>query len=229
MAFENQIASTAHYDPNTLQMGPGASLAHGVYIGKRVTLGAGTVVEQDVHIDNDTYTQSGVYIGQGVEIYGNALILRGAMICQNNVYTHSSNARQIYAGAIIGPNVQLHDEVELGEDAIIPTQQTIAHFGFLGDKYRVITMYGSDEGPRYSIGCRIGFLYPDIKDHIVNALGTDSKSAAQYVPFLGSLESIGIALQHAYMAESPRIDELKAMHKELVLDPQDRAARIGRV
>lgn len=192
----------------------GATIDHGTRIGNYVKIGAFATIGVDSSIGHGSIIERGVLIGSKVAIGELALLMENAQVCPNSVHTNSSDARTLQRHVSVGPNVLLHDEVELGPYAIIPSQRTIAHIGSLGSKNRVVTIYGSDEGPRYSIGCQIGESLDVIKDHINKHLHTSDDSAATYRPFIGIFDEIGTAVQTAYDKAAPLVAEIKDMRLE---------------
>lgn len=187
------------------QIGKKAKIGEGVIIGDKVR------IAEECDIQANTVIMPNVVIGKEVCIGEGVLIMAKAQICPNSVESESSNARLILDNASIGPEVKLDDEVEIGVDAIIPTQQTIANIGKFGAKNRVVTIYGSEYGPRYSIGCQIGEDFRAIKMRILSSKDTMPESAATYHPYLGVFEEIGSIVQHAYEKEDKLIDEIQSL------------------
>src|SRR5690606_28859301 len=87
--------------------------------------------------------------------------------------------------------------------------------GNFGAKNRVVTIYGSNRGPRFSVGCQIGVSYDVLRDRVANNSQTTSESAGMYNPFLPIFNQIALTVQKAFDAESSLIDELREMRKEL--------------
>ncbi|HSW80565.1 MAG TPA: hypothetical protein VLG47_07350 [Candidatus Saccharimonadales bacterium] len=217
------------------EIGPRVSLGSFSFIGERTKLLAGaqvlarTHIHEDVQIGEDddigadttihkgSYFESDVTVGPEVSIGAGALILAGAVVCPNFINANvnkdnekmSKNAREIEECVTIGPNVVLPDQVEIGFGAIIPTQRTIAYIGSFGDKNRFVTIYGSDTGPCYSVGCQIGIDFTTFCTRVANKDDTTNESAATYVPYLDVFNLAGLAVQNAYDAERRFIDELK--------------------
>ncbi len=215
------IAPTAVYNPETVKIGEGARVHTGaflhdnVFLDRNVEIGERTEIGSNCSIRRGSVIGHDVLMGPGVIMAPEALIMENAQICINAVVKHSSNARQFLNGVSIGPNVLLHDEVELGFSAIVPSQRTIAHLGHLGSKNRVVTIYGSDDGPRYSIGCQIGIDFSTVKERVANGTATQIGSANTYTPFLGAFAEIGSAVQAAYEKETWLVEEIKATRAEL--------------
>lgn len=198
----------------------GEEFAHGrgIYIGERADigdfgyLGTNSTVGDGTRIEADFWIGPNVTIGPNVIIGAKALILNGAKICPNPVKSVSSDGRELGSWITVGKKVLLHDEVELGDCAMVPTQRTIATIGNLGAKNRVVTIYGSQDGPLFCVGCCIGFSY----DEIVKDINKDtSKSAATYRPYLDVFNQIGKIVQTAFDKEAKLVDELLTQHLEL--------------
>lgn len=104
-------------------------------IGERVQIDEGVVVKQNVCIGNDTIIRSNTVIGEHVSIGNNCLIHPGVVIYKDTVIGDNVI---IHANAVIGAdgfgyewdghkhvkiphvgNVILHDEVEIGANAVI--------------------------------------------------------------------------------------------------------------
>lgn len=113
-------------------------------------------------------------------------------------------------GVAVGPRVLLPDEVELGNDAMVPTQGTIVAIGHFGSKGRIVTIYGSDEGPRFSIGCQAGKTFREIKHNVTHNTHTTRASANSYRRFLPVFSKIGRVVQKAYDREGGLIEELRS-------------------
>jgi len=208
-------------NPSSLHIGPESVIERKADIARNVTIGGNSRVGEWSFIGESTYVGNGVKIGPRTKIFSYGLLLDGAQICPNPVRTHSTDARTLYDRASVGPGVLLHDEVELGYGAIIPTQRTIASLGNFGVKNRVVTIYGSDIGPRISIGCQIGVSFETIVDRISDRSDTEEASASTYEPFKDIFSSIGLVVQTAYDKETGLVEEIKAMREDLIRLPSD--------
>lgn len=196
---------------------PGVRIDRGVRVGNFVYLGAGTILQAYANIEPHSCLKSNVTVGRGVTIGERVLILDGAQVCVGKVRAHSSDARKIGRDSTIGPEVVLHDEVELNSGAIVPSQRTIVSLGNFGAKNRVVTIYGSEEGPLYSIGCQIGVHYGQIKEHVIANTHTTAESASTYAPYLGVFNEIGRVVQDAFDQELSHVYEMKDMRVSLGL------------
>jgi UDP-3-O-[3-hydroxymyristoyl] glucosamine N-acyltransferase len=121
------ISEHAEVDLTTLRIGYGSSIHDEADLDPYVTIGDNTVVGHRASIGGNTYIGSGVHIGVGVNIGHHALILDGAKICPDDVTTHSTDARYVKAWSGIGPGVLLHNEIELGEGAIVSMVPIMVH------------------------------------------------------------------------------------------------------
>jgi UDP-3-O-[3-hydroxymyristoyl] glucosamine N-acyltransferase len=195
---------------------PNVCIEDGARVSDGVVLGDGTYIAERAEVGRCTHTEAGVIIGAGACIREGGLILAGAQVCPNPVeHPASTDARKLLERATIGQGVLLHDEVELSWDAIIPTQETIVMLGNLGFKRRVVTIYASDYGPRYSIGCQMGVSLATIKKRVGHNSATTAKSAGTYAPYLGIFGDIGNVVQKAYDRETRLVDELKDQRRTL--------------
>lgn len=193
----------------------GALIEEGVRLGGEVSVGAGSTIGCGGFLD------ANVVVGPNVTIRHNSLIMAGAKVCPDKVKSKSSNARELGGDVIVGPGVKLHNEVELGYGAIVPTQRTIAHIGSFGDKNRIVTIYGSDDGPLFSVGCQMGIDYDTFKDRVGSHEDTEADSANTYDPYLDIFNKIGHVVQTAYDGETALIEDLKAMHREVTGEYRD--------
>lgn len=193
------------------KINPGSSVGRGAVIGNDVTLGNNSHVLYGTKVGESSFIGDGVIIGPNVKILQQCLIMDGAQVCPNDVSSGSSNARELRDGVSVGPGVFLHDEVELGVGAIVPTQRTIQSIGNFGSKNRVLTIHGSDHGPRISIGCQVSISLHRARSRINTSYGeAEAGSADTYAPYLSVFESIGRQVQKAYYAEEDLVREIKA-------------------
>lgn len=181
---------------STLRIDPTAT------ISRHATIAAPGVIEANVLVGPNVYIEAGV------------LLMAGSTVCRNEVMKTSSNGRQLENNVSVGPGVRLHDEVEIGAGAVIPSQDCIAHIGSFGTKNRVITVYGSELGPRFSLGCHIGVDYEYMSWQIKAANHSSSDSAASYRPYLGVFASIGGTVQQAYGHEKKLIREIEKRRRD---------------
>lgn len=213
--------SQISYVHPTALIDPTARLGQEARIGDEVTIKEGSVVGACSTIDSAAYIGKVVTIGSNVAVHTQAMVLDGAKICKDSVEVHSTNARQIGMMASIGEDVVLHGEVELGVGAIVPSQRTITHLGHLGSKNRVVTIYGSEVGPRYSVGCQVGVSLDKIAERVNVASNTARESADSYIPYLPIFDSLGQVVQKAYDQERATIDAMMQMRIDLGLDLPD--------
>lgn len=191
------------------------SVGNGSKIFGLVATEEGVVIGRSTQIAGPAFIGEGVRIGPKVRIDEGAMILEGARICPDDVSSRSSDARTLGPNVSVGPCVSLHNEAELGPRAIVPTQRTVACIGNFGTKNRVVTVYGSLDGPRYSIGCQIGVSLHEIEDNVNDSTNTSAQSAATYLPYLPVFRSIGSNVQQAFDREQPLVDEMIARRTEL--------------
>lgn len=194
------------------------SLDTSITIGDDVMVGQGVKIGAHSDIQDGSVLCDEVTVGPHVTIFPSVLIMAGASICPDEVTQHSTNARELYNGVSIGPGVFLHNEVALDSGAIVPTQRTIIHIGNLGSKNRVITIYGAEEGPLFSVGCQIGVPHGVLKSNVATSAHTSHESAQTYAPYLNTFQELGSVVQRAYDGEKALIDEIIAMRQELGLE-----------
>jgi serine acetyltransferase len=177
-------------------------------------------IDHDVTIGDFSLVGSGVRIGPGVKIGSSVLILDDVQVCPNDVMLRSTDARHIGNSSIIGPGVVLDDEVELGSGAIVPTDATLKTIGKFGEKRRTITIYGSQSGPKISLGCNIGSTLKELLPHFAspNDHHSNNTSAETYRPFIDIFQDISRIVQKAFDKENALVDELISAHSELIND-----------
>jgi UDP-3-O-[3-hydroxymyristoyl] glucosamine N-acyltransferase len=201
---------------DAVRIGEACVIGAGTKIGWEARIGRHVKIADEVVIGRQSYIGDNSKIGKGVPVGNAALILPFAEIAPDFIHSQSSNAREIGHYFTLGEGVVLHGEVEIGNNAIVPTQRTIAFLGAFGSKNRTVTIYGSDQGPLFSIGCQVGKTLPSIKENVVQHANTTSESASTYEPFLPVFDQIGTIVQAAYEKEGAYVAELKAMRQELI-------------
>ena len=139
---------------------------------------------------------TGVYFADGSRVE--------ALSGQRN-HTH---LRTIKDNVTIGPGIVLPSEVQLGSYAIIPTLDSIAQIGRFGESRRMVTVYGSEDGPLYGVGCQFGIDGQEFRGRILDNRGTSEESAADYGNHFGEIESLGTKVQQAYEREGNLVNEL---------------------
>ncbi len=209
------LASSTASIHETAHIGVGTQVYEGAIVCADVTIGASCYIGGSSTICGGSWIGNSVHVGPNVLIGDYALIQGFARICPDRVSSGSSDARRLLAGATIGEGVLLHNEVELGLHATIPSQRTIASLGNFGTKNRVVTIYGSNEGPRFSIGCQVGVTWETIRSNIRLSEHTQPESAATYEPFLPVFKQVAAVVQKAYDRESNHVAELQAMRQAL--------------
>lgn len=210
----SKIAQTARVYPST-KIADSAEIRGMAEIGRDVVIGSRSKIGNNTIIGEGSVIGENVTVGPYVKLGLGVLIMDGAKICPSFVRSGSKNARELLNGVTIGNGVFLHNEVEIGQGAIIPTQRTIACLGNFGSKNRVVTVYGSDKGPLYSIGCQIGVPYEHFEDHVARATFTVQSSADTYRPFLHIFASVGEVVQEAYNGEAQTVQMLKVRRDEI--------------
>lgn len=163
-----------------------------LHIGK-ARVGYGVNLYRGVYVD-DLAT-----IEDKVEIGSDSTILRGSVIGRMTV---------LRPRVVIGRNVHIPAEAQIGADMIIPSSQTIMVLGRLGMSRRMMTVHGAQGGPRFSAGCQYSDTWPVIEDRIKHAIGTTLESAAHYQHYLGVLKCIGDEVQDYWNSQTELIGQL---------------------
>jgi UDP-3-O-[3-hydroxymyristoyl] glucosamine N-acyltransferase len=118
-------------------------IGHNTHI-QEVTVGSQCVIEDEVTLGSGVHVGQDVSLAHGVEVGENSIIARGSRVGQHAV---------LEAGVIVGRDVSIPQEAQIGRGMIIPSTETILALGRLGSSKRMMTVHGSDTGPRYSAGC----------------------------------------------------------------------------
>ncbi len=182
-----------------------SKISDGVLLGKYVDVGSYTFLAKNVLIGSFSTLGSHNYFASGS-------VLPQRSLDRDHVYM-----RKTWDNVTVGRNVVLPQEVQLGEGAIIPATETVGQIGRFGDKKRMVTAYGSDAGPLYSVGCQFGISMSVFKDRIFNNTQTESSSALDYAKNIEQIESLGIAKQRAYDDRQRLVDELLAERRETLV------------
>lgn len=177
--------------------GAGVVLGDGVMIGGDVTVGAYSVLERNVRISDGFNIQYAAYFSDGSSVDP-----------KDPSYKGHSYMREIQDGVIVGPKVALPSDVQLGTNAVIPTQDSIVQVGRYGESQRMVTIYGSDGGPLYSVACQSGIDMPKLRTRIIGNEGTSPESAAGYRPHIPLFEELGVVVQQVFEREANLVEEL---------------------
>jgi len=214
MSARLHISLTARFD-ETCTLDVVSGIGANAEIGEDVVVKAGVFLGNNVNVVGRTILEKGVKITDGFSINPGAYFAEGARVAPRKTKaTRHSYMRIALDSVIIGPNVVLPTEVQLGKKAVIPTTDSIAEIGRYGTSRRMVTAYGSAKEPLYSVGCQYGIGIARFKDRVAKNTGTEPKSAADYAKHMPEIEALGITVQAAYEREANLIDELRAQRKE---------------
>ena len=175
----------------------------GVMYGRNVRIGA------SAEIGVNTTIRSEARIGQGASIGGFGFIGRGVTI-PGLVRRRHTYHDEIRDNAVIGHGVTLPAEYQLGNDAVIPNSNCITSVGRLGSTQRMVTVYGSDEGPLYGVGCQFGIAEDVFHARVTSSTETHSDSAADYARYWSVLTAAGLMVQRAYELAHTQVEDLRA-------------------
>lgn len=166
------------------------TLGRGVVIGDTV-VGAYCVIGSGVRIGDLSYLGTGVTLEHSALICHEVYISRGVMVGALAV---------LRSGVVIGPDIHIPSGAQIGTNMVIPSPRTIMALGPVGSSQRIITVHGSDDGPRYSAGCQVSDPEEVFFDRIRGSVATTEESAEHYREFLHSdvLRRIGIIAQTHY-------------------------------
>jgi UDP-3-O-[3-hydroxymyristoyl] glucosamine N-acyltransferase len=177
-----------------------------------------TYLGPDVQIDDQTSIGSGVAIGDKNRI-GSRTRLAKLVVLEDSVFldhdvtifqaAHIGKLATISDGVIIGPNVTIPPQTQLGSDSIIPTSHSLVTLSSFGTSNRTVTIHGSDDGPRFSIGCQYSIDWERTEGRISEHTETTTESAEHYQAYLPVFKAIGEQVQRFYDMEGEAIQRLR--------------------
>lgn len=180
-------------------------------INSEVHLGDGVTVAEDVRVGEGTWLGRGVTIGAHTDIGYSNYFADGSSLPEGPAFKSHPYMRTTFNDVIIGPNVQLPAEVQLGYLAIIPTSKSVGQIGRFGYHKRMVTAYGSSYGPLFGVGCQYGIRENEFRARISDATGTEPESASDYHRNFSKIQRLGQAVQKAYDKETALIEELRGI------------------
>lgn len=168
------------------------TIDHSANIGV-VRVGPRCMLGNRAHILNGAYLDEHVIVGPGADIEFRARVFRGTKIGAFAILS---------TDVVIGPDVDIPAGSQIGTGMIIPSPKTIAILGSVGNSHRIMTIHGSDDGPRYSAGCQYSDSEAVFFDRIANSVDTSPESAQHYQEFLdaGVIQTLGRIVQAHYDA-----------------------------
>jgi carbonic anhydrase/acetyltransferase-like protein (isoleucine patch superfamily) len=191
-------------------------------IGARSHIHPAVILEDEVVIEDDVTIQTSTYLGRSVHIGWGAGIGPLNFFAEGSSLPHGPNdsphqyLRQTKERVLVGPRVKLPSEAQIGRNAIIPTSATVAQIGRFGTSKRMVTVYGSDSGPLFGVGCQFGIDIDVLKKRVASSTDTSTNSAADYKKHMPEIETLGIEVQAAYDRESNLIAELIGQRQEIL-------------
>lgn len=190
-------------------------IGKGCTIGSQVILKDGVFLGSNVWLDSQTILERGVRITKGFVIGHRAYFAENASVERlGPVPVQHTYRRTLHENVTIGPNVTLPSEVQLGVYAVVPTTESVGQIGRFGTKKRMVTAYGSPEGPLYGVGCQYGISANIFRARISNSTGTSNESALDYFKHFEEIEALGMKVQTAYDLETALVEELLAQRHE---------------
>jgi UDP-3-O-[3-hydroxymyristoyl] glucosamine N-acyltransferase len=176
-----------------------AYLGHGIEVSDDTTIGNSVVIGNKSRIASQTTLANHVVLEDSVFLDREVTIFEA---------THIREGATLSDGVIIGPNVTIPSATQLGFDAIIPTSDSLVTLSSFGTSNRTVTIHGSENGPRFSIGCQNSIDWERTEKRITEHTGTTSESAEHYQAYLSVFKAIGEQVQHFYDMESETIQRL---------------------
>ncbi len=177
-----------------------------ITIGENIRINRDAVIELGAVIGNQVLIESGVYLGTGVRLFDGAILNHHSYVGEQSVIGLSAT---LMPEVIIGSEVSIPHEAQIGEYEVIPSTDTIVCLGRFGTSNRIVTIHGSDNGPRFSIGCQNSVAWETIRDRILHNVETKPESAAHYRTYMPVFKEIGKTVQSKYDRLSRLVDELK--------------------
>jgi|GEM_PF-4900736 len=197
---------------NVKRIGAGCFFENGVKIGDDAVIGDG------VHIDERSYIGKGVIIGSLVNIGPKNFFSDGSGVSGSPQSKTHSFMRSSEGSVVVGPGVFLPTEFQLGPGAVIPTPDSIVQIGRFGTAKRMVTIYGSDQGPLFGVACQYGITTEKFKRRIANGDGTTPESAQDYADKFSKIEAAAALVQTAYEREANLVSELREIASEAIGD-----------
>lgn len=194
---------TPRYIGRVKSIGSECMIGSDVYIGNSVSIG------NNVHIEDGVTLLRNVRLSKNLTVFSEVFMFEGAKVASPRRAIPHTFGRHIYEATIIGPGVRVPGEVQVGPSAVIPTSKAIAEIGPFGSSQRMVTVHGSDSGPKYNVGCQKGIDIDTFEDRILNAEETSPESAADYGRNLMRIVHLAEATQKAYERESMLVSELR--------------------
>jgi hypothetical protein len=146
-----------------------------------------------------SYVGDGAHIGPYAWVGENSIVLAGA---------HIGSLAIIGSGTVVGENVVLPNGAYVGPDVVVPSSETVMILGEFGPSRLIMTVYGSNDGPRCSLGQHTGESLQMMADritHRVEVAGADAQVVERY---LGVIPLIGFAVQGYYDAQRDTVNAL---------------------
>lgn len=192
-------------------------IGHVRKIGKNSIIGFATAIEDDVvlgdHVEvgPNSVIRKGTYLSDDFSIpYGRAFFDHNSGVEPSIHLTRHTFLRTVHENISVGAGVILPSEVQLGEGAVIPVQNSIQQIGRFGDSQRMVTAYGSPEGPLYSVGCQYGISINTFRMRAKTNTETSAASAGDYLNNMSYIEEAGQFAQKAYEQNSNAVSDLLA-------------------
>lgn len=205
--YNSPIDLTAKFDP-TCRLEVVRSIGANCFIGANTILKDGVSLGDDIRIAGYSVLESGVDIGHEFHLERGAYLAEGATVAEFSGWRRHYYLRKTVGRATIGANVLLPNEVQLGDNAVIPTSDSIAQIGRFGTSKRMVTVYGSPYEPLYSVGCQYRITIGRFKQRVCSNTETVPQSATDYQKHMPEIEALGECVQAAYEREENLVEEL---------------------
>lgn len=215
-AFDvNQLVDpSVRFDP-TCRLGLIKHIGAGSVLRAQVEVYNGAEIGQDTWVGKRVVIGENTYLGDRTDVGANSYIAQSARIADIDaerlslIERSGLDPRTLEKGAIIGPQVVLPSEVQLAPYAVVPTSDSILQLGPFGTRHRMVTVYGSDRRPLYSVGCQFGISLERLLERANKATDTTQASGADYLDNQHRLRDAGQQVQDAYMGSLPLVRALR--------------------
>lgn len=177
---------------------PTAQFALEVKIGHVESIGAYAQIGDGADISFGVNLGTECIIGMDCKVGSFALLGSRSVMLRDSTLGSMSSVRE---RVVIGKEVAIPFGSQIDSGMVIPSQETITTLSNFGGKRRVVTIHGSEDGPRFSIGCQDSVSWLRISERINKAIDTVDTSAAHYRKYLDVFNAVGLLVQNAFDAD----------------------------
>lgn len=191
---------------STALFGPGVVISGSATVDVEVLIGARAQVGESARIQYQTT------VGDGTKVGEHAVINAGCVIGDD---VEVGNETKLRNAVTIASGLEIPPETQIGEYQVVPNNESLTTLGRFGASKRFVTIHGSFDGPRFSIGCQYSVSWDTIRKRIESGTETTPESAKSYHRYLDVFKRVGSLTQQAFMDDHKLAEELKKEAQEL--------------